>query len=138
AKIKTDPLRADNNAIIASDGDLEIEVVPLDELPSASGRHPITLIKMDVEGYEPMVIEGARSTISTNRPIIFGEFCRERLDINGFSMASTWRLLIDELRYRCYRLDSRDKRLHILDEPGAVENIFFIPESAAVPDGLIS
>jgi hypothetical protein len=47
-------------------------------------------MKIDVEGYEPMVIEGARRTIKKDQPVILVEFNRERMDINGFSIDGAW------------------------------------------------
>jgi FkbM family methyltransferase len=136
-RISTDPMRADNNAIIATEGDFEIDICPLDELPIVELAAPITLIKMDVEGYEPMVIEGARATIAAQRPVIFGEFSRERLDINGFSMEQTWQFLVGELQYVCYRLDLVDNRFDRIEEPGSHQNIFLIPRETKVPADLI-
>src|SRR5258706_2220716 len=62
-RIKTDPLMADNNAFIAHEGGLEIAVVPLDDLVNENEWGRIGAMKIDVEGYEPMVIEGAKRTI---------------------------------------------------------------------------
>lgn len=47
------------------DGAGEIEIVPLDE--AVASMRP-TLIKVDTEGYEPEVLDGARRTISTFAP----------------------------------------------------------------------
>lgn len=135
--IRTDPIKADNNAIIAETGDLEIEVIPLDELVTQRGYEDIRLVKIDVEGYEPLVIEGGRKTIRKNRPIIFAEFCRERMKINGFSMDAVWQFLIRELHYSCYFWNPKFEKLCQLEEVGDFENIFFIPPDTVLPVSMV-
>jgi len=134
-RLKADPLEADNNAFIAHEGGIEVVVSRLDDLVAETDWGRIGTIKMDVEGYEPMVIEGARETIRRDRPVILAEFCRERMDINGFSMERTWEFLVDDLNYRCFRLSLRDKKLHLLESAGLLENLFFIPTDVVIaPD----
>lgn len=122
-----DPLHADNNAIISVEGDFEVPVVTLDQLCRDRGWSGIGAIKMDVEGYEPRVIEGGRETIARERPPILAEFNRERMEINGFSIDPSWEFL-HGLGYRAFVLDRG--RLRPIDEPGQHQNLFFIPEGA--------
>jgi hypothetical protein len=79
---------------------------------------------MDVEGYEPKVVEGGRQTIIRDRPVVFAEFNRERMAINGFDMTTTWSFFLDS-GYQAYRLS--EGRLVLLNQPGAFENIYFLP-----------
>jgi FkbM family methyltransferase len=137
-RIKTDPVQADNNAIIADDGDLEIMVRPLDDLAAEGGWGRIGLIKMDVEGYEPMVIEGAKATLRRDRPLIFAEFLRERMDMNGFSMSNSWQFLVNELDYVCYIVTGRKGKLRLLDDPGRAENLVFVPRDTRLPMDLLA
>lgn len=136
-RINTDPIKADNNAIISDYGDLEIEVMPLDDLAMEGKWGRIGMVKMDVEGYEPMVIEGAKATIKRDMPIIFAEFCRERMDINAFSMSSSWQFLVGELGYVCYVMSGGKRKLCLIDDPGRAENLFFLPSDTLVPADLI-
>jgi FkbM family methyltransferase len=55
----------------ASGGAHRVRAVPLDELVPAS--MDVGLIKLDVEGFEQRVLEGARSTIKRCRPMIYLE-----------------------------------------------------------------
>jgi len=137
-RIKADELGADNNAFVTAAGDLEIEVVTLDEI--VAGRHVenIGAIKMDVEGYEPMVILGAKQTIQRYRPVILAEFCRERMEINGFDMQSSWDFLVDEQGYRCYVLEAAGRRLKAIQAPETYQNLFFIPNDTAIPNRIIT
>ena len=120
-----DRTRADNNAFLTASGDIEVEVRRLDDV--ARDWPPIGLMKIDIEGYEPEMLKGARATIERDRPIVFAEFNRERMAINGFTMDESWQWF-SERAYRCFRL--RNGALAELDAPGAHENLFFIPEGA--------
>lgn len=130
--VKTDPERADNNAFIAPEGDTEIQVTTMDKLLAGYERN-IGLIKIDVEGYEPMVIRGALSTLSKFRPVILAEFNRERMAINGFSIDESWDILVGRLSYRCFRLDLSGKP-RLLHSPGEFQDLFFIPDHVPVPN----
>jgi len=127
-RLAVDPLRADNNAIVTADGDVAAEMTTLDALSSARKWTGIGAIKMDVEGYEPKVIEGARDFIAREHPPILAEFNRERMDINGFSMDEPWDFL-DAQGYLAYRLESG--RLRRIESPQRYENLFFIPRETA-------
>lgn len=43
------------------------------ELESLNLSQKITLIMIDVEGHEPLVVEGLRKIISTHQPIVYWE-----------------------------------------------------------------
>jgi FkbM family methyltransferase len=122
--ISTDPDEADNNAIIATEGALRCQVVPLDELARERGWPRIGAMKIDVEGYEPMVIEGGRETIARDLPVILAEFNRERMTINRFPIAPSWDFLLG-LGYKPFRLEGRE--LVSIGEPADHENLFFLP-----------
>jgi FkbM family methyltransferase len=127
----TDPAGADNNAFMTKHGDTTVPVRRLDDVMRDRDWPDITLIKMDVEGYEPEIIAGGRETITRTRPTLFAEFNRERMQINGFSMDEAWSFLMS-CGYACYRLASqRFERLH---EPSSVENLYFIPTTLGDPN----
>lgn len=56
----------------ASAGTREARVDTLDELVAAGGPPP-DLIKMDVEGHEPAVLQGGAETLRAHRPLVFFE-----------------------------------------------------------------
>ena len=123
--LAVDPTHADNNAFVSTVGDVEVPVVTLDQLCRDRGWRGVGAIKMDVEGYEPRIIEGGRETIARERPPILAEFNRERMVINGFTIDDSWNFL-HSLGYRAFRLDRR--RLVPIDAPGEHQNLFFVPE----------
>lgn len=130
--ISADSSGSDNNAFIVADGEMVVPVTTLDKLVDQSGYAKVGFVKIDVEGFEPMVVEGARGVIHRDRPIIFAEFNRERMRINQFDMAPSWQLLMDE-GYRAFHVNKG--KLQTLLEPGEVENIFFLPEHVQMPRG---
>jgi FkbM family methyltransferase len=52
---------------------IAISVKPLDEILVDMDRLPIAMIKIDVEGHEPKVLEGARKTLTNDGPIVLFE-----------------------------------------------------------------
>jgi len=51
------------------------------ELATLNLSQKIVLIKIDVEGHEPLVVEGLRKTISTHQPIVYWEaFCKDEAE----------------------------------------------------------
>lgn len=64
----------------ASSEVLSVQVVRGDDFFAANQLPPITLLKMDVEGYETKALEGLRETIWRDRPPIFIEIQKEDYD----------------------------------------------------------
>lgn len=69
----------------------EVEVATIDSLGMGSCR----LMKIDVEGMEPEVIEGARATIAAHRPVLF-------VENNTLDKASRTMAAILEAGYRAW------------------------------------
>ncbi len=65
------PFRSGLNGVVTDEGEGD-GVVPMVRLDTALERPP-DLIKIDVEGYEGHVLEGAASVIREHRPILFVE-----------------------------------------------------------------
>jgi len=55
----------------------------------------VSLIKIDVQGFEKKVLIGAKETIKKNRPIIYIEIEQDQLELYGDSEESVLQLLID-------------------------------------------
>jgi len=112
------------NAAVSREGTLEVPVVTLDALCRERAWRDIGLIKMDIEGFEPQAIAGAIDLLTRDRPVLFAEFYRARMDINGTSMERPWQLLMD-LGYRAFRVVGG--RPMAIEAPGLHENLFFVP-----------
>lgn len=68
---------------LADDG-VPVDGITLDELATSDGK-PVTLVKIDVQGAEAMVLAGARDLIQTHRPAIFIELHEPSLERLGSS-----------------------------------------------------
>ena len=55
----------------------DVPVLPMDDLV---GRAPVSFIKIDTEGSEAAIIEGARETIRRSKPIMYVEVTHYRTD----------------------------------------------------------
>jgi FkbM family methyltransferase len=52
---------------------LQVEVQTLDQIVAGLGLTRLDLLKIDTEGFEPQVLEGARATLERFRPVIYLE-----------------------------------------------------------------
>lgn len=81
-------------------GRLEVPVRPLDAVVGAAGGdRRISFLKIDVEGFEPEVLEGARQVLAEHRPDVFCEFNDVLLRDRG----SSSQLLLDQFATLGYR-----------------------------------
>jgi FkbM family methyltransferase len=96
-----------NSGIISMFGDSnlfreDVPVVPLDNIIDACD-----FIKIDTEGYETKVIQGAARLLRESRPALHIEFIRENLELAGTTRAELNRLIasFDYLPVRVLRHD---------------------------------
>jgi FkbM family methyltransferase len=81
---------------IAEDGEEVVPNVVLDEYLEARGIERVPLMKMDIEGLEPMAIEGARRSLSSGRiESIYLEVSAPNLARRGLNPAATLSALGD-------------------------------------------
>jgi FkbM family methyltransferase len=85
-----------------SDSGVLIPAVTLDDLAAEDPR-PVSLIKIDVQGAEAMVVAGARELIETHRPAIFVEIDAPSLARSGSSPRELIEILT-EIGYRPHQL----------------------------------
>lgn len=79
-----------------------VEVVPLDTLVEREQLPLPFFIKMDVEGFELLVLQGARSVIERARPLLF-------VELHGAShedCRTTWRQIYDFMCQYDYRIET--------------------------------
>jgi FkbM family methyltransferase len=75
-------LSSQPNQNIASE---TIEIAVLDEFKKNGAIKKINLLKIDVEGFEPFVLKGAKEIIETWRPILFIELAEVNLRQQGYT-----------------------------------------------------
>lgn len=80
----------------------EVSVAPLDSYEFAN----VDFIKIDIEGYEVKMLEGARETIEASRPVMLVEVNRGALERAGTSAERLFEVLA-ELGYSMDITDSR-------------------------------
>lgn len=119
------------NHVITADaqGGVEANVVRLDDV--LAGQAP-TIVKIDVEGFEAKVIEGARRTLalpSVHSLIVELNGGGERYGINEASIVET----LAALGFAPHRYDPFERRLHPLaGKNGESANTLFIRDAARV------
>ena len=86
---------------------LEIKTVALDRFLKKT-KNRIGLIKIDVEGYEPLVIEGMKEIIKKHKPVIITEYHPTQLDAIKKGQALGYLETLDK-NYRIIDLESRKK-----------------------------
>jgi FkbM family methyltransferase len=109
-------------------------VSPLDGLLRKHGVEQVDFVKLDAEGGEMDVLEGAAETLDAiGAPIWMLEFSSQEAE--GFEHDPAELLepfeAADEVNYRAYRIDSRARRLRPLEVPESDEfwfNAVFVPE----------
>lgn len=75
---------------------VRVPVVRLDDMATAWGERPIDLLKLDVEGYEPFVLDGARDLLGSQRVrAVLCELNGYWLSRAGSSIAELVRRLVD-------------------------------------------
>jgi FkbM family methyltransferase len=116
-------------SLVVHDGSegTQISLETLDDVYPNSA--PIAMVKIDVEGYEPMVLEGAKSTLFRCRPIVI-------IEVSSAVSESSIDAL-NQIRalgaYRFYRLKGTKERRSALveikaeDALPAHDNVFCIP-----------
>lgn len=118
--------RSSGNASMLGDGPaaVAVEVVCLDDVDEVWER-PVSLIKIDTEGYEPEVLAGARRLIEKDWPILY-------LEMGGDYAASTRRSieLLSELGYGVEHVATRD-----WSEIGNGSDFFFLPRARLASGG---
>ncbi|MEO0605085.1 MAG: FkbM family methyltransferase [Myxococcota bacterium] len=92
---------------------------------------PIDVLKIDVEGAELEVIEGARETLATDLPYVVVEVQREQAAAGGHEQATILDVL-SELGYRFFRID-RARPLRSIDRHNLrkFQNVLAVPPDRA-------
>lgn len=82
---------------------VEISVITLDEYLAHNKVDRVDFLKLDVEGAEPWVIQGAMGTLERDRPLILMEVNRAALEDLGASPAKLWNTFA-ALGYRAWAI----------------------------------
>lgn len=75
---------------------LKVKIQTLDEYVKSQGLTNIRFIKIDVEGYEPLVLEGARNTIRVYKPVLYIEITDQWFREHGYTKQQIFDYLLSE------------------------------------------
>ena len=114
----------------------DVRICPLDSLPIPQDRR-IAMLKMDIEGFEPVMMDGAKAFFTKHMPIVLTEiFPRAIRHVAGRDATEYFDQFV-ALGYAVHRLDgdrlgSRMQRAEISEISDVVEpfNIACLPERA--------
>jgi FkbM family methyltransferase len=104
-------------SVFSDSGGYEVAVVAVDEL----GLDRVDFLKVDVEGAETAVLQGARRTLATSRP-------RIAIEVHSKALAKE---VDDLLRGAGYTLAYHDKGVRASYPMDRVQNRFYRPSTAA-------
>jgi FkbM family methyltransferase len=72
---------------------------PLDEVLASAGIAHVDVIKIDVEGAEPLVLRGGTATVSSSRPVLISEFFPLALDSSPWGSAQGYLRTLRDFGY---------------------------------------
>jgi FkbM family methyltransferase len=91
-----------------------VRVVALDELPL---RRPVSFVKMDIEGAEPLALEGAARLLREDRPVLLSELHADQLARVSGRTAAGFLGEIRALGYRPFRVVDGRLGAELADSP---------------------
>lgn len=115
--------------VAAGGGHLTVEMRQLDEWADATVLQRLDFIKLDVEGAELMVLEGAHRTVTRFRPLILAEFDSYWMSTHGRTVDDVRRWAAAHA-YRLLRWDHRASSFRPTDQTGEEETLLVPAERA--------
>lgn len=101
-----------------------VPVVPLDFEPL---QRPVAFVKMDVEGAEPLVLQGARRMLAEDRPVLLSELHPEQLQRVSGRSVEQFLAEAAALGYRTYRLEGGAAGAELTRAPGEIASVVMLP-----------
>ena len=111
-------------SVIPTGVDHDVEMLTLDELAPELG--PVDVIKIDAEGADILILQGAKNYLTTTRPIVHAEFSRGLTPGFGQTFLDVVPLC-SELRYRIAGFDAAGRPAEREAEVG-LRDVLLVPE----------
>jgi FkbM family methyltransferase len=102
----------------------EVTIRALDSVYEQLSIQTASVMKIDVEGAEPLVLQGAQHVLERFKPIVMYEINPGALDRLGFRCDSAWNILADK-GYRFYDLN-QNRLKPLLTCPAHMSNVWAI------------
>jgi hypothetical protein len=112
---------------------IPVELRPLDAVSDDLGR-PVSVIKLDVEGHEDLVLRGGRRLLERDRPVVFMEIAKSYYRCRGLALDACFGAAFPEGYRRLRPLDRDGRRwapFASYDECLSRLNVFAYPEERA-------
>jgi FkbM family methyltransferase len=105
---------------------VKVSMTTLDKYLLTNRLSNLDLLKIDVEGSELMVIEGALESIKTYQPVIFAELLRKWCAQFGYSPNQVLEILFP-IGYRCFAVSEKLPEIFSISEETQETNFLFVP-----------
>jgi FkbM family methyltransferase len=111
-------------------GSLAAEPVRLTTLDAYPVRRPVSFIKIDIEGAEPLALRGAESILRDDRPIILSELHPAQLQRVARSTPTDFLLEMHSRGYQCHSLEGGRPGQRLTSVSSSeVRTVVFLPET---------
>lgn len=87
ARLKLNPLHPGDHKLTAGNNGIDVKTMRLDDILAEREWPPLSLVKIDVQGAEERVLDGAEQTLGRVRPVWFVEVDDDHLRAMGSSAA---------------------------------------------------
>lgn len=88
ARLKLNPFHPGDHKLTSDDAGIEVKTLRLDDILAGRRWPPVSLVKIDVQGAEERVLDGAEQTLGRIRPAWFVEVDDDHLRAMGSSAAN--------------------------------------------------
>jgi FkbM family methyltransferase len=131
--LRRNELHPGDHRITLDGGGIVVPAVTVDDLVGAAGARSVSLVKVDVQGAEMLVLAGAKRTLAEMRPALFVEVDNDALLAFG-SSASALVAYVGEAGYQMHELASdgpprklAQDRLFARLKGGSYIDVLFLP-----------
>ncbi|MEN9448048.1 MAG: hypothetical protein RJA25_1338 [Bacteroidota bacterium] len=109
----------------------KVKAITLDDFVEEQKLSKIDIIKIDVEGFENFVINGAYKTIQRLKPIIFIEIDNRYLQPKGTSEKKLLTQIRNDFAYSLYRINGTEKiRMEAIEDTGMHYDVLCVVDNA--------
>ncbi|MGI8807502.1 MAG: FkbM family methyltransferase [Acidimicrobiales bacterium] len=109
-----------------------VEGMTLDDVLQVRAVPKVDVVKIDVEGFEPAVLEGARGMLARDRPALIFEYMNWAWENCGYALADTLQMLRD-VGYRDFFTIETDRLQPLVTHLSHPANLLAVPESTDLP-----